>query len=213
MASMIQALYGRYDLKGYIGNQNQTNFLAQNSPLFVYVSICRYQNVEAEKLSSILIDKEGVKHGFSIPRGMLRTEVSEEQKHFAARVMPEPLHAMISATKDIFVQAIHDFLAPQHSIKDRIALVGDSGAILRPHTAAGTTKAALNAWSLSSCLQKYNFDVPTALQAYHNAMQPVARELVDIGISIGTQSQCTEKRFDSQNLPGTWKQQNVVSLV
>lgn len=40
-------------------------------------------------------------------------------------------------------QTVNDLLAPSLVFGGRAALVGDSGCILRPHTAAGTTKARL----------------------------------------------------------------------
>lgn len=140
----------------------------------------------------MLTDVQGKVHRYSVPRGMIHPNIAQKQREFARQVMPLPLADMVYATQDIFVQAIEDLLVPSHSIAERIALVGDSGAILRPHTAAGTTKAALNAWSLANCLKDANFVVSQALRQYNAAMQPVAEELVNIGISIGNKSQFGE---------------------
>ena len=56
----------------------------------------------------------------------------------AAARLPPQLAALVGATSEVFVQAIHDLLAPQLAFPHRSACVlGDAGAILRPHTAAG----------------------------------------------------------------------------
>jgi 2-polyprenyl-6-methoxyphenol hydroxylase-like FAD-dependent oxidoreductase len=97
---------------------------------------------------------------------------------------------MVGATEDIFVQAIHDYLASSMALGGgRVALLGDAGAILRPHTAAGTTKAAVNAWVLARCLKRAGFEVLAATARYSEAMRAVGRELVDVGVAIGTKSQ------------------------
>lgn len=58
-----------------------------------------------------------------------------------------------------------------------------------PPAPAGTTKAAVNAWTLSKSLQLHNFDLPTALAEYNLTQTELARYLVDVGVSIGTRSQ------------------------
>jgi 2-polyprenyl-6-methoxyphenol hydroxylase-like FAD-dependent oxidoreductase len=45
----------------------------------------------------------------------------------------------------------------------RVAIIGDSAAIPRPHTAASTSKAAANALALADELQAFSDDIPAAL--------------------------------------------------
>ena len=81
-------------------------------------------------------------------------------------------------------------LVPSYTFEEgRAVLVGDAGCILRPHTAAGTTKAAINAWGLARCLKNAAYDVPSAAKRYNETMLEVGRELVDVGVKIGTKSQ------------------------
>lgn len=121
--------------------------------------IFRYCNWNESDLPEILTDVHGKQHGFSVPRGMLKPEVAEGRRKFAREVLPPPLAEMVCETEDIFVQAIHDYLASSLVFEGKVALVGDAGCILRPHTAAGTTKAAINAWAMAQCLQDSRFQL------------------------------------------------------
>lgn len=152
-----------------------------------------YWNTKPDNLDDILTDVHGHRHGFSLPRGLLRPEVAEVTRKLANEVLPSVLADMVGATPDIFVQAIHDMLSPHLAFHGRVALLGDAGCILRPHTAAGTTKAAVNAWALASCLEACGFDVQRALEEYEAAMLPLAKRLVEVGVAIGTRSQFPQK--------------------
>lgn len=90
---------------------------------------------------------------------------------------------LVCATRDIFTQAIHGMLVPSFTFEEgNVVLVGDSGCILRPHTAAGTTKAAINAWGLARCLKDAAYDVRSATMRYNEAMLEVGRRLVEVGV-------------------------------
>ena len=135
----------------------------------------------------------GKQHGYSVPKGLLEPKVAEARRDFAQQVLPPVLADLVCSTKDIFVQAIHDYLAPDFIFEDKIALIGDSGCILRPHTGAGTTKAAINAWALATCLQDSGFDVEAALKRYNAVTMEIAKDLVQVGVKIGTESQVPER--------------------
>jgi hypothetical protein len=49
---------------------------------------------------------------------------------------------LVQATADVFVQAIVDMLAPKLALSTNCCLLGDSGCVLRPHTAAGAVGGA-----------------------------------------------------------------------
>lgn len=51
--------------------------------------------------------------------------------------LPPALAALVGSTSQVFVQAIHDLLAPCLAPNPACCLLGDAGCILRPHTAAG----------------------------------------------------------------------------
>lgn len=143
-------------------------------------------------MDGLLTDIHGRRHGFSVPRGLLRPEVARARRRAAREALPPQLADLVDATSDIFLQAIHDMLAPSLAFGGRAALVGDAGCILRPHTAAGTTKAAVNAWALARALQESGFRMGPALERYSEAMMGVARSLVQVGVELGTRSQFPE---------------------
>ncbi|KAG7667914.1 hypothetical protein Ndes2526B_g01676 [Nannochloris sp. 'desiccata'] len=148
-----------------------------------------YCNCSEDSLSEILTDINGKIHGFSVPKGFLKPEIAERLKQKSQNVLPAALSEMVRLTTDIFVQAIHDYLAPQLVFHNNAVLLGDAGCILRPHTAAGTTKAAVNAWALADCLKLCGLHLKPALKRYNESMLELGRELVEVGVEIGTKSQ------------------------
>jgi len=157
-----------------------------------------YCNVEedSDELDTILTDIHGKRHGYSVPRGLLRPEVAKAQRLRAQNMLPMVLADMVNATDEIFIQAIHDMISPELAFGGKAALVGDAGCILRPHTAAGATQAAVNSWTLAWCLEQWGFQLGPALQAYSQAMVQVAKKLVRVGVVIGTRSQFPERVND-----------------
>lgn len=115
--------------------------------------------------------------------------MGEERRRLAAEVLPRVLAELVAATDKIFFQSIHDLLAPSLVARDAVALVGDAGCILRPHTAAGTTKAAVNACVIAQSLQAAQCRVAPALEQYNTEMLELGRHLVQVGAQIGQQSQ------------------------
>jgi 2-polyprenyl-6-methoxyphenol hydroxylase-like FAD-dependent oxidoreductase len=152
-----------------------------------------YCNYKEESLAEILADKDGRRHGYSVPKGYLKAEIAEKVKENSKFMLPGALSNMVCATEDIFVQAIHDYLASQLVFNDCGVLIGDAGCILRPHTAAGTTKAAVNAWALADCLKSSEFKLQLALKKYNESMLQLGQELVDVGVQVGTTSQFPER--------------------
>jgi 2,6-dihydroxypyridine 3-monooxygenase len=75
-----------------------------------------------------------------------------------------------------------------------VALIGDAAFAARPHAAAGTAKAAADAWALHDHLAKGGDDVAAALQAWEPDQLALGNQLVDRVIAMGTRSQ----------ISGTW---------
>lgn len=115
-------------------------------------------------------------------------------RELAARTLPGPYAGMVAATPHVFAQAVHDLAAQSVSDGRGCCLVGDAAFIVRPHTAAGTTKAALNAWQLASALQRHAGDVPAALEEYEREALATGLDLTDLGKRIGDSSQFPERR-------------------
>jgi 2,6-dihydroxypyridine 3-monooxygenase len=79
----------------------------------------------------------------------------------------------------------------------RVCLVGDAAFAARPHAAAGTAKAAADAWTLAAALAKFGDDVPAALRAWEPAQLEVGRNLVARVQDMGRRSQ-----VDASWVPG-----------
>jgi 2,6-dihydroxypyridine 3-monooxygenase len=93
------------------------------------------------------------------------------------------------------VQVIYD-LAIEKMAFGRTCLLGDAAFIARPHAAAGTAKAADDAWSLAESLDA-QADISEALAAYESKQLVVGRNLMERTQRIGRRSQ-----FDDTWMPG-----------
>jgi 2-polyprenyl-6-methoxyphenol hydroxylase-like FAD-dependent oxidoreductase len=69
-----------------------------------------------------------------------------------------------------------------------VAILGDSACIVRPHTAAGTSKASGDAVSLAQHLQAANFDLSHALALWQTERLAVAQRLIHHGWQLARDS-------------------------
>jgi 2-polyprenyl-6-methoxyphenol hydroxylase-like FAD-dependent oxidoreductase len=106
-----------------------------------------YWNLTEAELDSVLTDAKGVRRAYAIPPGALHPEQETKQRKIAERVLPPAFRELLSATKEPFVQAIMDLACPQ-LVFNRTILMGDASFVIRPHTAASTSKCIANAFAL-----------------------------------------------------------------
>ena len=154
-----------------------------------------YENVSEKQLvGDLLVDKEHRRHTYSVPRGYLRDEIARRQVEKAQCMLPEAFYMIVKNTKDMFLQSIQDYSV---SIADNddschphgnIVLLGDASCLVRPHTAAGTTKAAVDAWKLGYCLSHAN-TVVEAIHEFRAITEESNIKLLELGIKIGNTSQ------------------------
>jgi 2-polyprenyl-6-methoxyphenol hydroxylase-like FAD-dependent oxidoreductase len=154
---------------------------------------------EATELPRILTDKEGKQRDYSIPPGMLSASVEQEMRSYADAVLAPPFQKLVAATQEPFVQAILDLGVPKMTF-ERVALVGDAAFILRPHTAASTSKAAANAISLADTLVAHNHEVLKALPVWEPQQIAYGNQLMVHGQRLGDCSQFNYGRGRSENL-------------
>lgn len=143
---------------------------------------------EKTELPDILTDKNGRHRANSVPPGMMSSNVEQAMRGYANLVLADPFKKLVAATKEPFVQSILDLAVPQ-MVFDRIALIGDAAFIPRPHTAAGTAKAAANAISLVEALIDHSHNVPKALQEWEINQLSHGMQLWKHGRSLGDRSQ------------------------
>lgn len=90
--------------------------------------------------------------------------------------------------------AVRELSLPPGAVRPgRICLVGDAAFAVRPHAAAGTAKAAADAWELARALAEQP-DIESALRAWEPGQLRLGRSLLERTRRIGRRSQ----------VDGTW---------
>ena len=139
-------------------------------------------------LDRVLTDAEGLRREFSVPQGIVAPAMAAWLLGEADRILPPTCSRQGNATREPFVQTIHDLSVPKMAF-ERVCLTGDAAFVPRPHTAASTAKAASNAMALGDCLANADGDVVEALQHWEPDQLVIGRRLRDYGKRLGDQSQ------------------------
>jgi 2-polyprenyl-6-methoxyphenol hydroxylase-like FAD-dependent oxidoreductase len=127
-------------------------------------------------LREIFTDASGRDHGMSIAPHLLRPEIIQELRDAAPNSMAPLLAGMVTRTARPFPSAIFD-LEQDQLVFGRVALLGDSAFIARPHIASGVTKAALDARGLATALAGES-DVDAALARYQRERVAYGKAIV-----------------------------------
>lgn len=138
-----------------------------------------------DALAALCTDRDGRRHGVSIPPPLIRPELIAALKRDAEVLLAPQLAALVKTTARILLQPIFDLESPRIAF-GRVALVGDAAFVARPHVATGVMKAAIDAESLIEALAASPGDVPQALQRYDRERQPYGAALVARGRHIGS---------------------------
>jgi 2,6-dihydroxypyridine 3-monooxygenase len=158
------------------------------------VNFVWYRNYVADgDLDDLLTDSSGVRRDISLPSGAPRAEHVAELRATAAARLPAQVAEVVLATDRPFLQVVLDLDIPRMAF-GRICLVGDAAFVVRPHAAAGTAKAAEDAWTLASAVER-NDDVEAAVAAWEPGQLALGRTLLARTRRIGRRSQ----------VDGTWR--------
>ena len=140
-----------------------------------------YWNTDEEReLPEILLDSDGRRHRSSVPSGKMQPQHIALLQQRAEQHLPAVLVQLVRSTPEPFVQVIYDSRTPAMS-RGAVAILGDSACIVRPHTAAGTSKASGDAVSLAQHLQAASFDLSVALPLWQTERLAVAERLIHHG--------------------------------
>ncbi len=145
-----------------------------------------YRNI-TEGLDEALTDSHGEVRQLSVPPGFVRPEQLADLRTEAEELLPPDLAAMVLATEHPFIQAVVDVEVEQMAF-GRVCIVGDAAFAARPHAAAGTAKAAADAWDLMSALT-VDSDVPSALRAWEPGCLQRGHRLVARARRLGETAQ------------------------
>ncbi|HEY5424493.1 MAG TPA: FAD-dependent monooxygenase [Ilumatobacteraceae bacterium] len=153
------------------------------------INIVWYRNyLSGDDLHDLLVDVNGVAREVSVPPGAVRQHHVEEARAVAAARLPPPIAEAVLAVEDLFLQVVLDLEVP-HMVFGRSCLIGDAAFAVRPHAAAGTAKAAADAWTLRDALQSHPDDIDAALAAWEPQQLALGRSLLTRTRAIGRRSQ------------------------
>lgn len=147
-----------------------------------------YRNYrEGGDFEDLMTDESGVRHDPTLPPGRARPEHVEEMRAHARARLPEAVAEAVVQAQEPFVQAVYDLEVDRMAF-GRACLIGDAGFVMRPHAAAGTAKAAANAWGLAEALESAT-TIDEALAAWEPEQLRVGSDLVRRTQRLGYSSQ------------------------
>jgi 2,6-dihydroxypyridine 3-monooxygenase len=159
------------------------------------INIVWYRNYLAgDDLDDLLVDSRGHHREVSVPPGAVRPDHVAEARAVAAARLPGPIAEAVLAIEDLFVQVVLDLEVPRMAF-GRACLIGDAAFVARPHAAAGTAKAAEDAWTLGDALAAHPDDPTAALAVWEPGQLALGRSLLARTRAIGRRSQ----------IDGTWR--------
>jgi 2,6-dihydroxypyridine 3-monooxygenase len=153
------------------------------------INVVWYVNVAAGPgLDQLMTGRDGIRRAVSLPPGAATDRAVTGMRRAAADVLAAPIAEVVTGMAEPFVQAIYDLGVPRMAF-GRTCLIGDAAFAVRPHAAAGTAKAADDAWALAEELTASGGDVPAALAAWVRRPLSVGRALLARTRDIGNSSQ------------------------
>ncbi|MBN3789141.1 hypothetical protein G3N94_19900 [Burkholderia sp. Ac-20353] len=136
------------------------------------------------ELDAALTDRDGAQRTHSIPPGALRDVYRAWLRDDTSRRLAPALAALVHAADAPFLQIIQDYQAPR-LVYGRVALIGDAAFVARPHTGAGSGKAAANAVSLARSLQMHGHSIDDALAEWETVEWRNGQQLAQLGTMLG----------------------------
>jgi len=159
-----------------------------------------YRNYAAgDEYQDLMTDINGEVRSSSVPPGFVRAQHLSEIRTSAAQLAP-PIREVVLSSPEPFVQSVFD-LESSRMVFGRVCIIGDAAFSARPHVAAGTAKAAADAWGLREALSATE-DLATALEHWEMQQLELGRSVVNRSRAMGESSQ-----FEATMVPGdpNWK--------
>lgn len=141
-----------------------------------------------EELDDLMTDRDGVRRDITLPPGAARQAHLDELRAVAAAKLAPQFAEVVHRTRLPFVQVIFDIEVDQMAF-GRVCLIGDAAFALRPHAAAGTAKAAADAWALAEALAATQGDLRSALPQWERRQLAVGRAVLERTRRNGNKSQ------------------------
>lgn len=148
-----------------------------------------YRNVPAGPAwQELVTDTSGFLGEVSVHPGKVQQRFVDEMRASAAATLPPAMAEVVQSTELPYLQTVVDVRVPQMAV-GRVALIGDAAFAARPHAAAGTAKAADDAWTLYEHLAKSQGDIPAALAGWQPGQLALGNDLVDRVVAMGSRAQ------------------------
>jgi 2,6-dihydroxypyridine 3-monooxygenase len=151
-----------------------------------------YRNVpDGHALDELMTDKRGFLTKVSLHAGHVQDRFVDEMRSAAMQLLAPAAAEVVVRTEEPYLQAVYDACADRMAL-GRVALIGDAASAARPHAAAGTAKAAANAWALFDALADTG-DIAEALAKWEPGQLELGQRLLRRVKEMGTRSQvdCT----------------------
>ncbi len=159
-----------------------------------------YRNVATgSALDELLTDSAGVRRDVSVPAGTVQEQHLTELRS-SATTLPPILAQLVLGTARPFIQAIWD-LEVERMAFGRVCLIGDAAFVARPHAAAGSAKAAADAWALGEALVATGGDVVSALARWEPAQLSLGRSVISRTRAAGDRAQVAGSWSPGDPLP------------
>ena len=151
------------------------------------INLVWYRNVAPEAMDSLLTDRRGRRQHTTLQPGMVRSENKKEFRSAAREQLAPQIAEIADAAGQPFIQVVRD-IEVDRMVAGRTVILGDAAFAARPHAAAGTAKAAADAWALAEEL-RVGHDLDAALARWEQHQLELGRSLVARTREIGERSQ------------------------
>lgn len=148
-----------------------------------------YRNVPAgPALTELVTDKRGFTGSVSVHPGQVQDRFVDELRSAAGSLLAPAVAEVVAATAQPYLQVLSDVRSSRMAL-GRAALIGDAACASRPHAAAGTAKAAADAWALADALSTSSGDITSALSKWEPAQLQLSDALLRRVVDMGKRSQ------------------------
>jgi 2-polyprenyl-6-methoxyphenol hydroxylase-like FAD-dependent oxidoreductase len=135
-----------------------------------------YLQVPESALASVLVDDQERQQSGSVPFGKVHPEVRAALESRLAGLLPSPLFELVQQSGNSSIQAIYSCV-PRSYARNRLCLVGDSGALMLPFAGSGVLRAVTGAASLADALDGAP-TVDDALRQWSDAQLQSAAQVI-----------------------------------
>jgi 2,6-dihydroxypyridine 3-monooxygenase len=146
------------------------------------------------EMRRVMTDEQGTERSLSVPPGMVPDALVAELRSSAEATLPPLLAGTVISTPEPFVQKIVDVEVP-NMVVGRVCLAGDAAFAARPHAAAGSAKAAADAWALAEELSMSDGAITGALRRWERRQLALGRLVVDRSREMGERCQVRQTWF------------------